>query len=259
MIFHCLEYLAFLLVVLLLYWPLPRVWQNGLLVAASYVFYGWVHPWFLLPFLATTLIDYSLARGIESRPHLGKKLLIVSLISNLSLLGFFKYFNFFSENAAAAFSSIGWNIPLPVLNVILPVGISFYTFQSIGYVVDVYRRQTPACRNLLDYMVFVSLFPQLVAGPIMRAGKMLGQVRFTRVFDAERVQSGLLLLLWGFFQKLVIADNVGCHRQQSLRHAGARIFRSSGRACLLFACRFTPISPLTPISLAARRDCSDLS
>jgi alginate O-acetyltransferase complex protein AlgI len=208
MIFHCLEYLVFLLAVLLFYWPLPRVWQNGLLVAASYVFYGWVHPWFLLPFVATTLIDYSLARGIESRPHVGKKLLVASIISNLSLLGFFKYYNFFTENAAAALSSVGWNVPLPVLNVVLPVGISFYTFQSIGYVVDVYRRQTSACHNLLDYMVFVSLFPQLVAGPIMRAGKMIGQVRSTRVFDPERVQSGLLLLLWGFFQKVVIADNV---------------------------------------------------
>jgi alginate O-acetyltransferase complex protein AlgI len=208
MIFHCLEYLIFLAAVLLLYWPLPRVWQNALLVAASYVFYGWVHLWFLLPFLATTLIDYSLARGMEAQPRLRKTLLVVSLISNLSLLGFFKYFNFFAENAAAAFASVGWNIPLPVLNVVLPVGISFYTFQSIGYVVDVYRRQTPACRNLLDYMVFVSLFPQLVAGPIMRAGQMVSQVRSTRGFDVERVQSGLLLMLWGFFKKLVIADNV---------------------------------------------------
>ena len=142
------------------------MWQNGLLVVASYVFYGWVHPWFLLPFVATTLIDYSLARGIESRPHFGRTLLAASILSNLSLLGFFKYHNFFAENAAAALASIGWNVPLPVLNVVLPVGISFYTFQSIGYVVDVYRRQTPACHNLLDYMVFVSLFPQLVAGPI---------------------------------------------------------------------------------------------
>ncbi|MDA0811216.1 MAG: MBOAT family protein, partial [Verrucomicrobia bacterium] len=187
---------------------LPRDWQNRLLVGASYVFYGWVHPWFLLPFLATTLVDYSLARHIEARPRWGKALLVTSIVSNLLLLGFFKYYNFFVENAAAALASLGWNVSLPVMNVILPAGISFYTFQSIGYVADVYRRRTPACQRLIDYAVFVAFFPQLIAGLMMRAGQLLHQVRTARVFESGRVQGGLLLLLWGFFQKLVIADNV---------------------------------------------------
>ena len=208
MIFHCLEYIVFLLLVLAVYWNLSRTAQNLFLIGASYYFYGCIHPWFLLPFLATTLIDYSLARAIEAQPERGRLYLTLSIVSNLTLLGVFKYYNFFAENAAALLTAIHLPASLPVLQVVLPAGISFYTFQSIGYVTDVWRRQIPACRNLREFAVFVSFFPQLVAGPIMRARQMLEQVRQPRTLDPARMQSALFLLLWGFFKKLVIADNV---------------------------------------------------
>ncbi len=208
MIFHCLEYVVFLLLVLAIYWSFPHTVRKLFLIGASYYFYGCVHPWFLLPFLATTLIDYSLARAIGGQPEQGRWYLALSIVSNLTLLGVFKYYNFFAENVAALLTALHLPASLPVLQVVLPAGISFYTFQSIGYVADVWRREIPACRNLLDFAVFVSFFPQLVAGPIMRAADMLEQVRQPRTLDPARMQSALFLLLWGFFKKLVVADNV---------------------------------------------------
>jgi D-alanyl-lipoteichoic acid acyltransferase DltB (MBOAT superfamily) len=131
-----------------------------------------------------------------------------SVICNLGLLAVFKYFNFFSANIAALFETWHWHVSLPLLRLALPAGISFYTFQSIGYVVDVYRGHVPACRSLRDYTVFVAFFPQLVAGPIQRAGDLLGQIQRPRTLSADTAYQALFLLLWGFFKKLVIADNV---------------------------------------------------
>ena len=208
MIFHSLEFLVFLVVVLALYWASPARWRNALLVPASLVFYGFVHPWFLLPFTATTVIDYFVARAIEAWPERKRSLVALSVTSNLSLLAAFKYYNFFVENVAALLGALHLPVSLPVLHVVLPAGISFYTFQSIGYVVDVSRGHIRACRSFRDYALFVSFFPQLVAGPIQRAGTLLTQIQSARTVNASIVGQALVLIAWGFFKKLVIADNV---------------------------------------------------
>ncbi|MBA2585412.1 MAG: MBOAT family protein, partial [Chthoniobacterales bacterium] len=208
MSFHSLLYLLFFAVVLSIYWALPRRGQNLLLVAASYLFYGWQHPWFLLPLWASTLVDYACALGIERSPPWRKVFLCVSIGASVALLATFKYAGFAIENVnalLAQFQAEPWHA---TMRLVLPAGLSFYTFQSIGYVVDVYAGRVRAVRYLPDYALYVSFFPQLVAGPIERAGHMLPQYRSTRVFDATAWQQGLSLMLWGFFKKLVIADNV---------------------------------------------------
>ena len=135
--------------------------------------------------------------------------LVLSLISNLSVLGFFKYFNFFVDSVQAGLAALGMNTSLPVLQVVLPVGISFYTFQSLSYTIDVYRGRLRACRSLLDFALFVAFFPQLVAGPIERAEALVPRVLSSRVFNLVVARDALVLMAWGFFKKLVIADNVG--------------------------------------------------
>jgi alginate O-acetyltransferase complex protein AlgI len=208
-IFHSLDFIVFFVVVVAAYWSLPRRWQNVLLLVASYVFYGYVHPWFLILIGTSTVIDYCAARGMEARPAWRGRFMALSVISNFGMLGFFKYFNFFVENVGAVLAAIGLNPHLPVLRVLLPVGISFYTFQAMSYTIDVYRGELRARRSLLDVAVFISFFPHLVAGPIQRASYLLPQVEGTRRFDAGRATSGFFLICWGFFKKLVIADNVG--------------------------------------------------
>lgn len=209
MIFHSLEFAVFFAVTASLYWSLPHRWQNVLLLVASYTFYGWVHPWFLALIFSTTVIDYASARGMERWPSHRKRFLWLSIVTNFGLLGFFKYFNFFVENVAAAASLAGWRFPAPVLSIVLPVGISFYTFQSMSYTIDVYWGHLKARTSFLDMAVFVSFFPHLVAGPIMRASTLLPQVEGERRFTPDGARDATLLLAWGFFKKLVIADNVG--------------------------------------------------
>jgi D-alanyl-lipoteichoic acid acyltransferase DltB (MBOAT superfamily) len=133
----------------------------------------------------------------------------LSIASNFGMLGFFKYFNFFIDNVHALLAAAGYDVGMPVLRVILPVGISFYTFQAMSYTVDVYRGELRARRNLLDVAVFISFFPHLVAGPIQRASYLLPQVEGERRFSVEKAETGFYLIVWGFFKKLVIADNVG--------------------------------------------------
>ncbi len=142
-------------------------------------------------------------RGIAVR------FLWLSIVSNFGMLGFFKYFNFFVENVAGVLASIGLTVHEPTLRILLPVGISFYTFQAMSYTIDVYRGELHARRSLLDLAVFVSFFPHLVAGPIQRASYLLPQVESPRRFSAEKARSGFVLICWGFFKKLVVADNVG--------------------------------------------------
>jgi len=205
--FQSLVYLVFFPAVVALYWALPRRSQNVLLVFGSYVFYGWEHPWFLLPLWASTVVDYACALGMERFPARRRWFLIVSVGASVALLGTFKYANFALENLNALLIDFG-SAPLDVaFRLVLPAGLSFYTFQSIGYVVDVYVGRVPAERNLLDYALYVSFFPQLVAGPIERAGHMLPQYHARRLFDPLGWRVGLGLMLWGFFKKLVIADN----------------------------------------------------
>jgi alginate O-acetyltransferase complex protein AlgI len=208
-IFHSLDFLAFFAVTLGLYWWLPHRWQNVLLLVSSYVFYGWVHPWFLILIFATTLIDYWSARGMTQWPGRRKVFLWLSIITNFGMLGFYKYFNFFIDNVAAVTASVGMDIPRPALQIFLPVGISFYTFQSMSYTLDVYWKHTHARTSFINMAAFVSFYPHLVAGPIMRATNLLPQVEQKRTFSLPAARDAIVLIVWGFFKKLVIADSVG--------------------------------------------------
>jgi len=208
-IFHSLDFVLFFVAVTLAYWRLGHRAQNVLLLVASYFFYGYIHPWFLSLIASSTVIDYASARGMERWPERKRTFMAISIISNFGMLGFFKYFNFFADNVHAVLAAAGYDVGLPVLRVLLPVGISFYTFQAMSYTVDVYRGELRARRSLLDVAVFISFFPHLVAGPIQRASFLLPQVEEKRRFSIEQAASGFYLMVWGFFKKLVIADNVG--------------------------------------------------
>jgi alginate O-acetyltransferase complex protein AlgI len=207
MIFHSLTYLVFLALVLATYWSLPRRGQNVFIIGASYVFYGWEHPWFLLPLWASTLVDYSCALGMERFPGRRRVFLLTSICASIALLATFKYYGFALENINAILTNFGEEPIRNALRLALPAGLSFYTFQSIGYVVDVYRGKVKAERNFVDYALYVTFFPQLVAGPIERARHMLPQYRSERKITAEMWRTALGLMLWGYFKKVVIADN----------------------------------------------------
>lgn len=209
MIFHSLVFVCFFLLTTAIYWRLSHRGQNAWLVLVGYVFYGWVHPWFLTLLIATTCADYWAARGMDAWPERKRWMLALSLTANLGLLGFFKYFGFFIENVHRVLGMLGLDLPLPVLSIVLPVGISFYTFQELSYTIEVYRGTIRARRHFIDFAAFVSFYPQLVAGPIERATRLLPQVEQPRVFSWDQARSALLLMIWGYFKKLVIADNVG--------------------------------------------------
>ncbi|MEO7156342.1 MAG: MBOAT family O-acyltransferase, partial [Vicinamibacterales bacterium] len=209
MIFHSLDFLAFFVVTLAVYWALPLRAQNVLLLLASYVFYGWVQPWWPVLLLVTTTVDFWAARRISDRPQTKRSWLWLSIVANLGLLGVYKYFDFFVDNVAAAGAAMGWNVPHIALRLVLPAGISFYTFQSMSYTIDVYRGHAPARKSFIEVAAFVSFFPHLVAGPIMRATNLLPQFERERRFSAAAARDATVLMVWGFFKKLVIADNVG--------------------------------------------------
>lgn len=209
MIFHSLDFAAFFLIVVTIYWRLPHRGQNLLLLLASYVFYGWVHPWFVAIMLASTTVDYWAGQRMEDDPARRRWYLAASLGVNLGMLGVFKYFNFFVANVHDLLASVGWSVSPPLLAIALPAGISFYTFQALSYTVDVYKGEMHARRNPVDFALFVAFFPHLVAGPIMRARNLLVQVERPRSWDATAAQRGVVLVVWGLFKKLVIADNVG--------------------------------------------------
>jgi D-alanyl-lipoteichoic acid acyltransferase DltB (MBOAT superfamily) len=211
LLFNSLTFVLFYAAVFGLYWLLPaRRLQNVLLLGASWVFYG-VWSWkFLLLLLASTVIDYVCGLLIEgaASPRRRRVVLLVSVTGNLLFLATFKYLGFFVAEFAALLERLGFNASLPVLEIVLPVGISFYTFQTIGYVIDVYRGKVPAARSFLDYALYVAFFPQLVAGPIERAEHLLPQFQKPRVWSAPGFESGLQLAVWGLFKKIVIADNL---------------------------------------------------
>ena len=210
MVFTSLHFVVFFVAVYAVYRLLPHRGQNWWLLAASYYFYGSWDWRFLSLLIGSTLVDFFVGRylGRETDPARRKRALILSLVFNLGMLGFFKYFNFFKESLVAVGDSIGWHFDPFTLNVILPIGISFYTFMTISYVIDVYRRDIEPTRHLLDFALFVAYFPHLVAGPILRASLLLPQIERPRVITTEHVVSGLWLIGWGCFQKMFVADNL---------------------------------------------------
>jgi D-alanyl-lipoteichoic acid acyltransferase DltB (MBOAT superfamily) len=212
MLFNSLLFLAFLPTAFLLYWFVfnkKLKTQNCFLLIVSYIFYGWWDYRFLALILFSTIIDFFVAKAIE-KTELKKKrkhLLWLSLTVNLGLLGFFKYYNFFIESWVEAWQDLGVEMHSSTLNIILPVGISFYTFQTLSYTIDVYRKQLKPTNNFIEFASFVTFFPQLVAGPIERASRLLPQFQKARQFNYESAKSGLHLIIWGLLKKVVIADS----------------------------------------------------
>jgi len=241
MLFNSIDFAVFLPLVFLFYWFLFRRnlrYQNIFIVIASYIFYGWWDWRFLFLIIISTVTDYYIGLALSNKkenPRRRKLLLITSLGVNLGMLGFFKYFNFFLDNFITAFSFFGSEIQAQSLNIILPVGISFYTFQTLSYTIDLYRNRIKATHDFVAFAAFVSFFPQLVAGPIERAANLLPQFSKYREFDYSKSVDGLRQILWGLFMKIVIADNCAAIVD--------RIFSNSdtypGSALLLGALFFT--------------------
>ena len=211
MLFNSIDFAIFLPIVFILYWFVFRALrpQNVLLIVSSYIFYAWWDWRFLGLIITSTLIDYGigLAIGQQKEKKSKKMLLTLSILLNLGILGFFKYYNFFIENFNDAFMLFGRELDLNFLNIILPVGISFYTFQTMSYSIDIYRGKIKPTTNLIAFASFVCFFPQLVAGPIERASSFLPQVQKRRIFNYRKATDGLKQILWGLFKKMVIADN----------------------------------------------------
>lgn len=210
MLFNSLDYALFLPIVFILYWFLFHKnlkIQNVFLLLASYFFYACWSSKFLGLIILSTLINYFFALLISKAKHRSKLYLSIGIVLNLVILGYFKYFNFFIDNLIALFRLFGTELNLHPLQIILPIGISFYTFQGISYLTDIYRKQTEACKDYLSFSIFITFFPQLVAGPIERASNLLPQITSKRIFNPKQAIVGLKLIALGLFEKIVIADN----------------------------------------------------
>ncbi len=226
MLFNSIDFAIFLPIVFALYWLLNRkgLWvQNLFILLASYVFYGWWDWRFLFLIFFSTVVDFTIGRklAVVEEKRQRKRLLAISLVVNLGLLGFFKYFNFFVDSFASAFTLFGVHLQTPALQIILPVGISFYTFQTLSYTIDIYRRKLEPTQSFVAFAAFVSFFPQLVAGPIERASNLLPQFLQKRSFHEAEARDGLRQILWGLFKKMVIADGCALYVDAIFNHAGS--------------------------------------
>ena len=214
MLFNSIEFLLFLPIVFVLNWFVFNTnlkAQNSLILISSYVFYGWWDFRFLSLIFLSTIVDYIIGLNIPKQDSDKKQkfLLWCSVLFNLSVLGFFKYYNFFVDSWIDLFSSVGYEIKsVWTLNIILPVGISFYTFQTMSYTIDIYRKKLEPTKDFISFASFVSFFPQLVAGPIERASNLLPQILKKRSFKYEQGIQGFRLIIWGMFKKVVIADSL---------------------------------------------------
>jgi alginate O-acetyltransferase complex protein AlgI len=210
MLFDSPVYVVFLILVVVAYWRLRRRGQNIFLLCASYFFYGWWDWRFLLLMAGSTCIDYLIGKRLPSlqSPQRKRALLVLSLCINFGFLDVFKYFNFFTASFAGVLGTLGIHgVSMTMLRIILPPGISFYTFQEVAYIVDVYKGKIQPAKSLIDYALFISLFPHLIAGPIQQPGHLLPQVQQEREFDGNKFFDGLMLILFGLLQKCIIADN----------------------------------------------------
>ena len=244
MLFNSFEFLIFLPIVFLLYWFVfdyamrgckrQLLWQNLLIVVASYIFYGWWDWRFLILIAITTLLSFLSGIGIEKAPtQRGKKaVMIANILINLGILGVYKYYDFFAMQFADLF---GIESDFLLLHLILPVGISFYTFQALSYSIDVYRKQLEPTHDIISFTAFLSFFPQLVAGPIERATNLLPQFQKKRTFDYAQAVDGMRQILWGLFKKIVVADNCATY----VDHVFADLSNQSGSTLLLAAVLFT--------------------
>ncbi|MFT6167887.1 MAG: D-alanyl-lipoteichoic acid acyltransferase DltB (MBOAT superfamily) [Vicingaceae bacterium] len=219
MLFNSLDFALFLPIVFILYWFIANkslTIQNALIVLASYVFYGWWDWRFLFLIFFSSIVDFNIGLLLKKENTLWKRKLFlwISIIVNLGLLSVFKYYNFFVDNFIAAFSLFGFKMSAQSLNIILPVGISFYSFQTLSYTIDVYKKKLQATGDIISFLAFVSFFPQLVAGPIERATQLLPQFYKKRKFEYDKAVDGMRQILWGLFKKIVIADNCAIFANQ---------------------------------------------
>ena len=223
MVFNSVQFAIFFAVVYALYRALPHRGQNRMLLVASYVFYAAWDWRFLGVLIGSTVIDFHVAHYIHRHPDRQERrlALLLSLFYNLGVLGFFKYFNFFADGLGGLFSVVGWRMDPFTLQVILPMGISFYTFMTISYVIDVYRGEIEPEQHLEDFALFVAYFPHLVAGPILRASKLLPQISRARTIRREQSVEGLWLIAWGLFQKMFVADNLAAMVETAFGRSGA--------------------------------------
>ncbi len=253
MLFNSIDFALFLPVVFVLYWFVVKnslKYQNLLIVAASYVFYGWWDWRFLGLIIFSTVLDFFIGKSLEKAKHeLSRKLLLYTSITvNLGFLGIFKYFDFFVSNFIDAFSLFGVEISTGSLNIILPVGISFYTFQTLSYSIDVYRRKLKHTDDFIAFSAFVCFFPQLVAGPIERATNLLPQFFKARQFHYEQAADGMRQILWGFFKKVVIADSCAVFVNQTFENpdplSGSTLFMGSVLFAFQIYCDFSGYSDI---------------
>lgn len=239
MLFNSTSFAIFLPIVFALYWALNKhlKWQNILLLLASYYFYACWDWRFMFLLMFSTFLDYYTGLKMDEgkRENTRKFWLWLSIGINLGFLGFFKYFNFFADNFAELIKGLGFQVNIWTLKIILPVGISFYTFHGLSYVLDIYFRRIKAERSFVEYAVFVSFFPLLVAGPIERATHLLPQIKKSRTFSYERAVDGMRQILWGLFKKMVIADNCAVFANQIFSNSST----SSGSELILGAIFFT--------------------
>jgi alginate O-acetyltransferase complex protein AlgI len=256
MTFTTPTFLVFLAIVYALYWASDRRGQNAIILGSSLVFYGWWNWRFLIMLLLIAGIDYCVARRLmrtEKQRH-RRGLLALSLVSNLGALGFFKYFNFFVDSFQKALAGLGIPTHPLALQIVLPIGISFYTFQALSYTIDVYRRQLPATNSVIEYFSFITFFPHMVAGPIQQARHLLVQFEEKRSFQWEQSTDGLRQMLWGFFKKMVVADNLA----PLVSHAYGNVTAASGGELLwasyLFAFQiYCDFSGYTDIAIGCAR------
>ncbi|MBI1730903.1 MBOAT family protein [Candidatus Acetothermia bacterium] len=215
MIFTSYDYVLFFILIFVSYWLLrQRTYQNVLLLSGSYIFYGYIHPWFCILIAASTIVDYLCALAMIRYAQRKKYWLVTSLAWNLTLLGVFKYYNFFIDNFHQILTGLGIPVQLASLSIILPVGISFYTFQSLTYTIGVYKGDVQPRKNFIDFALFVCFFPQLLSGPIERANQLLPQIESARVWTWSRFFEAWPLIIGGFLKKMVIADNVAVYADQ---------------------------------------------
>jgi len=226
LLFNSIQFLVFLPTVFALYWfafRSPLRLQNLFVLAASYVFYGWWDWRFLGLILVSTIVDYLVGLQLQhtTRNISRRALLITSLSINIGLLGFFKYWNFFIDSWISTWASVGVTIHPATIQIILPVGISFYTFQTLSYTIDIYRRKIEPTRDFVAFATFVAFFPQLVAGPIERAANLLPQFLKSRQFSYSEAVEGARQILWGLFKKVVIADQLAIHVDEIFANYGS--------------------------------------
>jgi alginate O-acetyltransferase complex protein AlgI len=209
MAFTSYDFLLFYLIIFILYWMIrERRWQNLILLAASFVFYGWIQTWYALMLGASILADFFLARGMNLHPSRKKLFMGISLVVNLGVLAFFKYFGFFSGSLLTAFNNFGIQADAFLIAILLPAGLSFFTLKKLGYMIDVSRGTLKPTHTLTDFAIYVSFFPQIIAGPIERPQKLLPQIEAPRSWKANYFYEAWPLLVMGFFKKLVIANSI---------------------------------------------------